>query len=265
MTPLARKIALQLTLPVSARCDHDDEARVIEKMDDVHCFDCTNINYICYEFAEKLLRQEVYIEEAAFLPAPKTWIELRCSTVDESDREAFLLIEDKSGNKCDVFSIISIDDWYASHYVGQLRLYCPISNVRGSVVPISWEGRSGDDYDRLEPFFVYALLSLINAERGVSRRVHAPHKTLQKRLLAQRKVIGRFPLHAWTEIVLPVGERPSPEGAVGASGLTGERCLHFVRKFRRTRLGRTEYVRAHWRGDGSLGIKRSRYRLDPSP
>ena len=42
---------------------------------------------------------------------------------------------------------------------------------------------------------------------------------------------------------------------------TGDRALHFCRAHLRIRLGKLEIVRSHWRGDASLGIKQSRYRL----
>jgi hypothetical protein len=75
-------------------------------------------------------------------------------------------------------------------------------------------------------------------------------------------MVGTFPLRAWTEIKLEVcppkwaGDLPENE-----THFTGTRALHFCRAHARIRLGRLEFVRAHWRGDPALGIKRSRYRL----
>ena len=79
---------------------------------------------------------------------------------------------------------------------------------------------------------------------------------------------GKFPMHAWTEITLwidPTGANAEAENAVVEGRLSGQKCLHFVRSFLRWRLGQLERVTAHWRGDGSKGIKRSRYNVKSQP
>jgi hypothetical protein len=107
-----------------------------------------------------------------------------------------------------------------------------------------------------------AFLLFINTPRVVGRRQHTPHRGLQKRLLKERGPIGRFPLNGWTEILLHV---TPPHDAFGddcaEAHLTGQRALHFCRAHLRVRLGRLEFVRSHWRGDASLGVKQSRYRV----
>jgi hypothetical protein len=45
--------------------------------------------------------------------------------------------------------------------------------------------------------------------------------------------------------------------------LTGERALHFVRAHLGIRWGQLVLIKHCWRGDGSLGIKRSRYSVVP--
>ncbi len=52
--------------------------------------------------------------------------------------------------------------------------------------------------------FIAAALALINTPRIVGQRTHAPHRGLQKRLLRGRRPIGKFPLRAWTEILLRI-------------------------------------------------------------
>jgi hypothetical protein len=66
----------------------------------------------------------------------------------------------------------------------------------------------------------------------------------------------------WYEIKLQVTKpRYVDDGAPHADQITGQRALHFVRKFIRIRLGKLEYVREHWRGDPALGVRQSDYRV----
>jgi hypothetical protein len=51
------------------------------------------------------------------------------------------------------------------------------------------------------------------------------------------------------------------DGTVHEAHYTGEKCLHFCRSHLRVRNGRLEQVKAHWRGNPSLGIKQTRYKL----
>lgn len=85
-----------------------------------------------------------------------------------------------------------------------------------------------------------------------------PHRGLERALIANQKLVGKFPLHAWTEIKLHVTPPKEAEGEHEAH-LTGERALHFCRAHLRIRLGRLEVVKAHWRGNPAIGIKQSRY------
>jgi hypothetical protein len=103
---------------------------------------------------------------------------------------------------------------------------------------------------------------VINTPKIIMRQQHMPHRGLQRDLIKAGKVNGKYPLHAWTEILLRVRPPEVSEGDHEAH-LTGARALHFVRKHIRIRLGKLEYVSAHWRGDASIGIKRSRYRVAP--
>jgi hypothetical protein len=83
---------------------------------------------------------------------------------------------------------------------------------------------------------------------------------LQKKIAAAKRMVGRFPLRAWTEIKLEVTP-PKYDGTEHEAMLTGGKALHFCRAHLRIRLGRVELVSAHWRGDPSLGLKRTRYSL----
>lgn len=123
---------------------------------------------------------------------------------------------------------------------------------------------------------IYGALALINTPRLIGRRQHMPHAGLQRRLAAERGMVGKFPLRGWTEIVLEVTPPIIADEQMHEARLTGGRCLHFCREHLRivggvvvTINGRREViggketkVKAHWRGDAALGIKRTRYRLE---
>lgn len=115
---------------------------------------------------------------------------------------------------------------------------------------------------RRDAVLLFGALAFINSPRIIGRRQHMPHRGLERELLRQQKVIGKFPLHAWTEIVLEVTPPKEADGQHEYEAhLTGKRALHFVRAHLRIRDGKLSFVKAHWRGDAALGIKQSRYRL----
>ena len=106
------------------------------------------------------------------------------------------------------------------------------------------------------------MLAIINSPKIIGRRQHMPHRGLERALIAKQKAIGKFPLHAWTEIQLKVTPpKDMSSDAPAEDHLTGQKALHFCRAHLRVRMGRLEVVRAHWRGDAALGIKRSRYKV----
>jgi hypothetical protein len=90
-----------------------------------------------------------------------------------------------------------------------------------------------------------------------------PHAGLQRKLAQSMNMTGKFPLHAWTEILLEVTPPATENGQVREARLSGAKALHYVRKFVRTRFARKEYVKGHWRGDPALGLKQSRYTVLP--
>jgi hypothetical protein len=110
----------------------------------------------------------------------------------------------------------------------------------------------------------YALLGMINTPRIFQRIVHQPHSGLNRKMVAAKPLLGKFPLGAWTEILLKVpAPEDGPKSVSGAEGyLSGERALHWCRAHLRYRLGQWEIVSDHWRGNPAIGIKQSRYRLE---
>jgi hypothetical protein len=106
-----------------------------------------------------------------------------------------------------------------------------------------------------------SLLALINSPRIIGRQQHMPSRVLEQKL-TRGFGVGKFPLHAWTEIKLEVAKPIEiDDGEPHEAHLTGRRALHFVRKHLRLWNGELIYVTSHWRGDPALGIKQSRYRV----
>lgn len=261
MTPLAHKIVNELTLPLKRRA-FVDAAGMLPKMESIHCFECTAVR----EASDSLAR-ELYAEGGcpmsdvlAFLPAPKTWIE--CQYPDGL-RIGTLLLDDGDGKNFQVWLAGAESSRLFSWQRGALVPY-GTSSQYGTFQPILNPGGeglvSGGDVTHLVPL-VYGFLALINTPRIIGRRQHMPHAGLQKRLL-RSGVQGKYPLHAWTEILLEV-HPPVIDGEEHEAHLTGKRALHFCRAHLRIKNGRLERVRAHWRGDPALGMKQSRYRVVP--
>ena len=259
MTPLAHRIVKELTLPMKRRT-FDDHIGLLDIMDDVHCFECSDVLEAAKELAADLHKRPNQIGRLAFLPAPKTWIEWR----EEDGRIGILLRELKShkGEPVCAHLYYALDNLSWEH-TGMLELVGLLNHKPNAVVPLSMGGRlSGSLEEKITTYLLYALLAMINTPRLIGRRQHMPHRGLERDLTRAMKPIGKYPLHAWTEIKLEVGVPRDASGEPSVEAhYTGQRALHFCRAHLRVRLGRLEIVRAHWRGDASLGIKQSRYRL----
>ncbi|MCB1476608.1 MAG: hypothetical protein H6883_07115 [Rhodobiaceae bacterium] len=257
MTPLAHKIAAQLTMPKAKRTIKDG-CDLLSRMGDVHCFEVTDVFDAAPALSLNLISRGMVPEVLAFLPAPKTWIEWR---FDDGGRQAFLLIETPGGS-AQAFSAREHPEYgiEAHEFVGELLL-APKSWDQPFPVPCRFPGETVFRQKGWAAF-LYGTLAIINTPRIFGRRQHMPHRGLERKLLQARAVVGKFPLHAWTEIQLRV--KP-PKDASGdpshEAHLTGRKALHFCRSHLRIRRGQLEFVSAHWRGDAALGIKRSRYRV----
>lgn len=264
MTPLAQRIVENLTLPIALRCKYDDVG-LMHKMADVHCFDLTEAWPLIEDLSRKIVEDGADVGRLCFLPAQKTWLEVFGR--EAGARQGYLLVSSADGASCTAYfattrvlvddgteQTLSAPDYFTSTNVYRFQL------LQSAVLPEP----SRRDLVVGEPnrAFLYAALALINTPRLIGRRQHMPHRGLERRLLKQQAALGHFPLHAWTEIKLEV---TPPEDASGSPSseahLTGRKALHFCRAHLRVRNGRVEIVRGHWRGDASLGIKRSRYRV----
>jgi hypothetical protein len=264
MTPLAQRIVNQVTIPISKRTFRDP-CNLTGRMSDVHCFEVTQVIEMVHEMVaaagslDSILRN---MGALAFLPAPRTWLEWRDSEVG---REGVLLETNPDGSlarctwACGGDRFFQSQDAEHNFCIGlkaeiplmlQLKKYHCARRLRGE----SLESMS------LYTASLYALLAVINSPRTISQKRHKPHRGLQKSLI---KGLGaKFTLHEWNEIVLDVSLPTEVVPPIeGEAVLTGRRALHFVRSHIRLRDGKLSYVKAHWRGDASVGIKQARYRV----
>lgn len=268
MTPLAA----YLTKQIVARPKHREHiwrepknlANLRESMHDIHCFEVTGCLPLLAELAGSTLGRskeraveitEPMFERYAFLPAPKTWLEW----MHGSGSRVAVLLEEREGASASA------------------TLFCHLMATNLGTISTN----SGDHYDfggyRAFPRFIsdvggektaaamlaasHMLLVLVNSPRIIGRRQHMPNAALERKLTRGFKGTS-FPLRAWTEILLRVNKPTEiDDGEPHEAHLTGQRALHFVRKHIRIRNGCLEYVSAHWRGDPSLGIKQSRYKV----
>jgi hypothetical protein len=289
-SPLAMKVLKDLSRRES---DREYDLYDLEgKLYDFHCFEVSDIHSLADEMALQIVNGSVpYDCGFTFLPAARTWIEWKDQ--DDGCRRAFFLEQEtgKYGEYAKIVEVVEnqemgrIPEWVndelrsatgevspkAANRFGQSIVWekRTTANELGYILPLLDPSRHPVSHAHLltearqqDLALIAVLLSLINTPRTIGRRQHMPHRGLQKTLLKSRAIIGKFPLHAWTEILLHVTETKdlSNNESVEAH-LTGSKALHFCRAHLRVKYGRVEVVRGHWRGDASLGIKRSRYKV----
>lgn len=272
MTPLVARTLRDLTLAKSQRT-FQDVADVLATLSSAHCFECSEIIEAATDIAvqsweglfskHRDTRKGIFAA-STFLPSPLTVIEYRGA--NGGPREAHVLKEQCDG-WCDWRVIL--EGPFRSAALGGLSLSAFVSDDHAIGVdpsPAILRMIDANIDGKAAGFFLStagklrSLLAMINAPRIIGRRQHMPHAGLQRKIARSKGMVGKFPLRAWTEIVLEVSP---PKEAVGEyeARLSGAKALHFCRAHLRVRNGQLEYVRAHWRGDPALGIKRSRYRL----
>lgn len=270
MTPLAHYLAKLLTMPIAKRhrwADPESSRNLRDALQDIHCFECTAIKPIIQDFGTRcrdMGKAEVHetFGNRMFLPAPKTWIEMTLDPAEPGDRlpnRVAWLIQEHPNKKQVVFSL-----WVAtvSETFARLDLQDGLFAATGFEQNPKLPKIIADGVPSFFWSAIYSLI-LINTPRIIGRRTFFPHRGLERRL-TRAFGPGKFPLHAWTDIMLEVSKPPEvDDGDPHESHLTGRRALHFCRKHLRIRYGQLEYVSAHWRGDPAIGIKRSRYIVHP--
>jgi len=239
----------------------------------------------------------------AFLPAPITWIEIEQpgleGVLDEETRpqliNEFFLLEPQMLTKSTYrfrAAVVLIGGNDSTHQADRYTIRYETPRLPGpriwnitkannplplvhsgfkparSTVQFNVNG-ARREFDKpvasIHDFWSYAELALINSPRVIGQRGHYPHGRAEREALKKAKMVGKFPLRAWTEIVLEVTAHPDVRSADPSieMHLTGERCLHYCRTYLRVRHGVLEYVEGHWRGNPAIGIKRSRYLVKP--
>lgn len=236
-------------------------ARVLLAMlTDVHCFEITAAMPLYYELV-KIARAPggdeaitSLLRTAVFMPAPKTWIEHL--GLDKGHRTAVLLVNSPWGIQATMFA-----KGHPPGFLGNLSTGTGINPPGAPRLPdciVNLPTEVSADMRAL----VGIYLAMINSPKVVSRQQHEPHKGLAREVRQHRNLGQPFALLPWHEIKLQVTKpRYIDDGEPHADQITGKRALHFVRRFMRIRLGKLEYVTAHWRGDPALGVHQSDYRV----
>jgi hypothetical protein len=268
MPPLAHFLKRQSMARPKDRIGIWSDPRHIEALQadltDVHCFEVTAVQPLCRQLAGTLHscgeeKAAAFLDRYAFLPAPKTWIEDQCA---DGHRIAVLFETLPS-------SWVRVTVFSATHgaTVGEIAFapfrYSALEKRTdsGRCRYVGLNAIADDDVRRrlLLGEIHYDLL-LINNPKVVGRQRHEPHKGLAREVRQHRSFGQAFRLLPWHEIKLQI-TKPADidDGEPHQDQITGQRALHFVRKFVRIRLGRLEYVSAHWRGNPALGIHQSDY------
>jgi len=272
LTPLASYLAKQLVTRPKDR-EHewrsDYNIKLLRKsLDDIHCFEVSACLSLIDDLVNKMLEQgeqrsNELMDTYAFLPAPKTWVEWH----HPIGGRAAILFDQVTGYEA-AFATLFYKE--CGSVLGRISTRIMTFDTKGHdpvlpqwIQPFNAEHGLSSDMPGGVLFIGRLLLLLINSPKIIGRRQHMPHAGLERRLVRGLGA-GKFPLHAWTEILLQVAKPPEiDDGEPHEAHLTGRRALHFCRKHIRIRYGQLEYVSAHWRGDPALGIKQSRYTVTP--
>jgi hypothetical protein len=276
MTPLAYRIIKDMTLPVKRRSMTFLEPELLAHFrEEVHCFEVTAIEQLIRDMTEQMLRAFRPSIAGAFLPAERTWLEW--SAPDEKmpkGRVGVMLVRCRDGF-ADVFLTNGVNAGRSQF--GRLALSDELAKIFAVIDP---ERFDNERLLKVEKKFIqlhippngraygvgwllYGILLLINTPHVTSRTQHDPHRALAREVLAHRKTLGIFPLQAWTEITLKPGVGDSEEQHDAVTGTTGTVALHWTRAHRRRIHGVWTLISDYWSGDGSLGIRQSRYKVVP--
>jgi hypothetical protein len=183
VSPLARRVALQSTLPPSARSLDDPAGLLTLPWDELLCFETSNAP----ELSADQIGDRLSVkggEELVELPAPRIWVEQRSA---KYKRAAFLFTAIDRGKVA--FNIITERPFatrvpFVARFTGSASAVAQVMEEQG-----------------LRPEFAVDLarpLVLINAPE-FPRRERAAARDLQRRLARARQAPGLFALPPWFE------------------------------------------------------------------
>jgi hypothetical protein len=253
MTPTIQAVLNDSTQPIRMRKFVDD-GNVLADLTSAHCFECSDVMGLAQDMAKRFVRTGSS-EILGFLPSPVTVLDFK--NPRWPIRTAIVLTEEDGGVSSSSVNVtrhelFSMKRRHIRNVLPPRHHYHPTAIARGENLASLDEGEE----------LILALLAIINSPRVIGQRQHMPHAGLQRKIAASRGMVGRYPLHAWHEVVLEVAPPRIDDREPYETHLTGERALHFCRKHIRLRLGQLEWVSWHWRGNAALGIKQTRYRID---
>jgi hypothetical protein len=266
MTPLAHRIVKDMLQPVKQRTfdvqPSSHPSILTHFREEFHCFELTQIAELAKRFNSEMLEAGFPSVAFSFLPAERTWLEWRDR---QGIRLGVMLV--RKGDFADVY--VASDTPFLGGFVASMALVGALSKFDPT---IRWENSEQflftDVQARGRPahtakallWQTYARLLLINTPNIVTKTPHDPHRGLARQILAERKLLGIFPLQAWTEITLRIGTTVTT-GDPTTAKLTGMKCFHWTRSHRKRVHGQWTIISDYWSGDGSLGIKQSRYKV----
>jgi len=268
VTPLAQRLVRQLTLPVKDRTfENMDFVRFIST--DLHCFEVTAIQDHAIDLGNNLGIQyragNRTLPPTVFLPAEKTWYEFVC----DGTRFGYLAVGDeKLINLTEVLYRPEAGARLVCHMdinlVDQTMTWRMISDGADKLIRKVYEGTYNGDtivgYVNVNFVMFFGFMCMINQPRSINRTTHQPHAGFQRNLAHSMGMVGRFPLHAWTELFLDTGKLETGKTGDHDAYLSGRKCLHWCRSHLRFYdEGKWTVIKEHWRGDPSIGIKQSRY------
>ena len=260
MTPLAQEITRQICLPPNKRTIVDPYG-MLAHWDDVHCFECSAVYDIVQEIAFKINDGILPDINTTFLPAPKMFVERKVNNVIIGD---FIVDDHVEQGVAMVWKAASLDSSVRCLPIGGIKIREGWTKEFDPGWSVAQHKHTDEQMFLAELIRCHGFLACINTPRVIGRRTHPPHAGLQRRLSRACGMVGKFPLHAWTEITLEVTPPEWADESVQEGFRSGGKMpLHFVRKHLRIRNGKLGWVRAHMRGDPAIRIKQSRYTVVP--
>jgi predicted nucleic acid-binding Zn ribbon protein len=185
MTPLAHCIVKELTLPAKRRT-FEDKCGLLDRMDDVHCFEVSEIMDVAGDIAKSEADRGRTLDVLAFLPAPKTWIEWQYAN---GDREGVLLCEHDDGTLASArWAYLNREGRFlSSDFVGYLKLRGDGNALSRHLAVIEAKNVA---VVRGYTILMYGILAMINAPRVIGRTTHMPHSGLQRKIAQSRRGVA---------------------------------------------------------------------------